>query len=129
MNIRNRMNAPRYRRDRIESFLLVSEKTTGSGNLSITLVEMEPGGFQHLHSHEQEQAYYVIEGEGILSVDDEERSVAEGDCIFIPSFARHGLKNTGSTPLTYVSASSPSFTRHECDGLWPLKSLGEAPAD
>jgi len=125
MNITNRAAAPRYSRDGIESFLLVSRKTTGSGNLSVTLVEMEPGGFQHLHSHEQEQAYYIIEGEGTLSVNNEERRVTGGDCVFIPSFARHGLKNTGNTPLKYVSACSPSFTTRECEELWPLKSLSE----
>lgn len=122
MNIMNRKNAPRYKRDNIESFLLVSRKTTGSDKLSITLVEMEPGGFQHLHHHEQEQAYYILQGEGTMEIEDEKRRVAGGDCVFIPSFSRHGLENTGSMPLKYVSACSPSFTLKECDELWPLQN-------
>jgi mannose-6-phosphate isomerase-like protein (cupin superfamily) len=125
MKIINRKMSPRYKRDSIESFLLISGKTAGSGKLSITLVEMQPGGFQHIHNHEPEQVYYILHGEGIMNVDDEEQSVTGGDCIFIPSFSRHGLKNTGSVPLNYLSACSPPFTMKECDELWPLKSLEE----
>ena len=47
MNIMHRDKSPRYKRDNIESFLLVSKKTTHSENLTVTLVEMQPGGFEH----------------------------------------------------------------------------------
>lgn len=104
---------------------MISENTTGSKKLTITLVEMQPGGFQHIHDHEPEQIYYIIRGEGVMKVEEQERDVTGGDCIFIPSISRHGLKNTGSVPLEYVSACSPPFTLIECEDLWPLKSLEE----
>lgn len=49
MNVMRRGSAPRYKRDNIVSYLLVSELTGNSRNLIITLVEMEPGGVQHVH--------------------------------------------------------------------------------
>jgi len=125
MDIVKKASALRYKRDNITSYLLVSELTAGTRNLSITLVEMEPGGGQHIHSHEPEQMYYILEGNGIMTVDAEERSVQSGDCIFYTSFAKHGLKNTGETVLRYLSASPPSFTREQCQQLWPLPSLDE----
>ena len=123
MKIRKRNNSPRYKRDKIESFLLISKNTTGSNNLSITLVEMQPGGFQHIHSHEPEQIYYILDGKGKMTIDNEEQEVNTGDCIFIPSFSKHGLINTGNTILKYISAASPSFTSKECEKLWPLPSI------
>ena len=123
MNIRKRENSPRYKRDNIESFLLVSKKTTNSDKLSVTLVEMQPNGFQHVHSHEPEQMYYILEGTGTLTIDNEEMQVQQGDCVYIPSNSKHGLTNTGNKVLKYLSAASPSFTPEECDEFWPLQNL------
>ncbi len=125
MKIAKRELSPRYKRDKTESFLLASSKTTDSKNLCVTLVEMEPGGFQHVHSHKPEQVYYILEGEGLMTVGADECAVKAGDCIFIPSQAKHGLKNIKETMLKYVSAASPSFTVEECEEFWPLASLSE----
>ena len=125
MIIKKRENSPRYQRDQIESFLLVSKKTTNANNLSITLVEMQPGGFQYIHSHKPEQMYYILEGSGIMTIDSSQKQVGAGDCIFIPSLSGHGLRNTGNTVLKYLSAASSSFTMEECEDLWPLKSIEE----
>jgi mannose-6-phosphate isomerase-like protein (cupin superfamily) len=120
MHIRRQNGSPRYQRIGITSYLLVSEKTCGAEKLATTIVEMEPGGFQHLHSHEPEQMYYILEGQGLMCVDGEEGPVQAGDCIFFPSFAEHGLKNTGEGVLRYLSAASPSFTLAQCEEWWPL---------
>jgi mannose-6-phosphate isomerase-like protein (cupin superfamily) len=118
-------SSPRYKRNDITSYLLVSEDTCNSKNLTITMVEMEPGGIQHVHSHEPEQMYYVMEGSGLMTVNDEQQRVEAGDCIFFSSLSRHGLENTGGTVLRYLSAASPSFKKEESRKLWPLESVDE----
>ena len=125
MNILRRDSSPRYKRDSITSHLLVSALTCSAENLTITLVEMEPGGFQHVHYHNPEQMYYILEGAGIMTVDDEREPVKAGDCIYFPSRAKHGLENTGGTVLRYLSAASPSFTEEQCRNAWPLPSEDE----
>jgi mannose-6-phosphate isomerase-like protein (cupin superfamily) len=121
-------NSPRYKRDGITSYLLISERTCRSENLSVTLVDMEPGGIQMSHKHEPEQTYTILEGSGIMHIAGEDQKVGVGDCIFIPSWAEHGLKNTGADKLRYLSASSPSFTRVQCKDWWPLPSLEKVEA-
>ena len=116
---------PRYKRDNITSTLLVSVLTTDAKNLTVTLVEMEPEGIQRVHSHEQEQMYYILEGEGEMTVGNETKEVQKDDSIFFQSKTSHGLKNTGNTILRYLSAASPSFTVQECQDLWPLPSIKE----
>jgi mannose-6-phosphate isomerase-like protein (cupin superfamily) len=125
MHILRKNGAPRYERDHITSHLLVSALTCDAENLAITLVEMEPGGVQHVHSHAPEQMYYILEGSGMMTVGNERRQVKVGDCVYYPPFAEHGLENTGGTVLRYLSAASPSFTAEECGRLWPLPSLDE----
>jgi len=129
MDILGRETAPRYKRDDVTSYLLVSERTTGSQKLTVTLVEMAPGGIQHLHAHEPEQAYYILEGRGTMTVDGERKTVQAGDSIFFDSFAEHGLENTGDGTLRYLSTASPSFTAEESERLWPLPSLREGSDD
>jgi len=116
---------PRYKRDNITSALLVSTLTTDAKNLTVSIVEMEPEGVQHVHSHEPEQMYFILEGTGEMTVGNDTRDVQKGDCIFFHSNAPHGLKNTGKAILRYLSAASPSFTVKECQDLWPLPSLKE----
>jgi mannose-6-phosphate isomerase-like protein (cupin superfamily) len=124
MRISKRAAAPRYRRDGVVSYLLVS-KLTGAADLAVTLVEMEPGGVQAPHAHDPEQMYYILEGTGIMTVGGERETVGPGDCIYYPPNTVHGLENTGGTVLRYLSAASPSFTEEQCRRLWPLPALEE----
>jgi mannose-6-phosphate isomerase-like protein (cupin superfamily) len=125
MNVMKKTSVPRYKRDNITSYLLVSEITGGSKNLTITLVEMEPGGVQHLHSHMPEQMYYILEGKGLMTIDSEQQVIEAGDCVFFSSFSEHSLKNIENSILRYLSAASPSFNSEECMEFWPLKSISE----
>ena len=121
MQVRSKQKAPRYERHGIVAHLLVSEWTTKAQFLTTTLVEMSPGGTQQPHSHEAEQCYFILEGEGRMTVGDERQLVTSGDCIFIPSNETHGLENTGRSGLRYFSAAAPSFGGVEAlKRLWPL---------
>jgi mannose-6-phosphate isomerase-like protein (cupin superfamily) len=126
MHVMTPNKSPRYQRDGITSYLLISARTCGSQKLSVTLVEMEPEGFQNIHKHEPEQTYTILEGSGSMSVYGEQRPVGPGDCVFIPSWAEHGLQNTDGTSLKYLSACSPSFTMQQCTDWWPLPSMEES---
>ena len=123
MMILRKDTAPRYiREEGITSYLLASPRTSNGEHLTTTLVEIKPGGKQGLHSHAPEQIYFILEGKGMMTVSDEQAIVNAGDCIFIPSGAPHGLKNTNESLLRYFSAAAPSFNREELESFWPLKS-------
>ncbi len=122
MDISRKRTALRYERDGIVSYLLVSIVTTGSEHLTTSLVEVSPGGRQHVHSHDPEQCYYILEGEGLMTIGDETERVGARDCVFIPSNESHGLENVGDTILKYFSAAAPSFGRENLLTMWPLRS-------
>jgi mannose-6-phosphate isomerase-like protein (cupin superfamily) len=123
MNILKRETAPRYRRSEgITSFLLASPRTCGAGHLTTTLVEIEPGGRQRIHQHAPEQVYFILAGTGEMTVADESRTVAPGDCVFVPSGSSHGIVNRGEGVLRYFSAAAPAFASEDLTALWPMTS-------
>ncbi len=129
MTILKKNRAPRYiRKEGITSYLLASPRTSNAEYLITTVVEIKPSGEQRLHSHVPEQVYYILEGTGLMVVDDEKARVEAGDCIFIPSGAPHGLKNDGEGILKYFSAAAPSFDSEQLKKFWPLVSEADAEA-
>jgi mannose-6-phosphate isomerase-like protein (cupin superfamily) len=120
-------SAPRYVRDEgIVSYLLASPLTCDSEHLTVSVVDIQPGGKQRIHNHEPEQVYFIITGGGLMRVAEDEARVGSGDCIFIPSWAKHGLENDGDIALRYFSAAAPSFDREQLKELWPLESKQRA---
>lgn len=52
----------------------------------------------HKHSG-NEEVYYIIEGDGLMTVDGEKKIVGPGDAVITHSGSSHGLKNIGDTDL------------------------------
>jgi mannose-6-phosphate isomerase-like protein (cupin superfamily) len=60
---------------------------------------LEPLAPVKLHRHAPAEIYFILEGEGIVSIDGVETKVGPNDGVFIPSNALHGVMNSGSVPL------------------------------
>jgi mannose-6-phosphate isomerase-like protein (cupin superfamily) len=86
----------------------------GARNLSVTWVDVPPGAEQRSHSHEDsEQVYVIVRGRGRMYVAGDEEEVGEGDLVFIPPATDHGITNSSSEPLVYVTAASPPVSMEE----------------
>ena len=59
------------------------------------------------HSHVYDEVIYVLEGEGVLHSDGEDRPVSAGSCIHLPPFFVHSLENSGDTPMRIVATFHP----------------------
>ncbi len=97
----------------VNSHILLDKSQVKEANMLITWVEVSQQGGQELHSHEAEQAYIIIQGTGIMIIGDEEKCIHEGDIAYVPSNAKHGIRNTGDDRLIYISAATPSFDVNE----------------
>lgn len=72
-------------------------------DLKISVVSVRPGEEIHTHLHEGgEQFYYVLEGEGVLSLGDEVHQLRPGMAVVIPPHLAHGVQNPSTTPLQYL---------------------------
>lgn len=74
----------------------------GAKNFAMRLFEMEPGGFSPFHSHDWEHEVFILEGEGVVVAEGEERRFRGGDVIFIPANEKHHFKNTGKETLKFL---------------------------
>lgn len=61
---------------------------------------LPPGASIGEHRHDgDEEFYYILEGSGEMTLDDETVAVQAGDFCFTRSGHRHSLRNTGTLPL------------------------------
>ena len=78
----------------------ISGDITSSSQMSAGLAELEPRHGELVpHRHAQPEIYHIIEGTGILTLEDVEQSVSVGTCIYIPGDVRHGIRNESETVL------------------------------
>lgn len=73
---------------------LLSSDITPTDSMCAGIAEVVPGGgAKQLHRHAEPEIYYILEGTGILTIDQVETVVTAGATIFIPGDAEHGLRN------------------------------------
>jgi len=63
----------------------------------LTLFEHSTIG-EHPHA-DDEELFYIVEGEGVMTIEGEEQTVGPGDCILTQSGSSHGLRNEGKGAL------------------------------
>ena len=95
------------------SWLLVSEKTVGSQNLSMGVNETYPGGMvpEHKHDHEEEVMFFLA-GRGTFVTEDREIPLEPGVCVYNPPGGLHKIINTGDEVLRFVWIYSPQLAGH-----------------
>ncbi len=101
-------------------------------NFSFGYVVLEPhGGQVPWHNQEQEEVYFIVEGEGEMCLGEERQSIKSGQCVYIPSTVFHQLTNKGSTPMimlyVYGPAGDVAHWKQELEGTLPQAGI-EAPS-
>ena len=71
------------------------DQEMGATNFFMRLFEIESGGFTPLHLHDWEHEVFILEGEGIVVSEYEEKLFREGDVVFISPNEKHQFRNIG----------------------------------
>jgi mannose-6-phosphate isomerase-like protein (cupin superfamily) len=72
------------------------------------LVGVIPPGRAPLHSHTYDEIVYVIEGDGILHMNEGESPLGPGSCVHLPPLHEHSLENTGARPMRVLGVFHPA---------------------
>lgn len=73
---------------------LISAPQTATDSLTVGVAVCPPKhGRLCPHRHTQPEVYHIISGRGIMQIDDQEHEVTVGSVVYIPSNAKHGLRN------------------------------------
>ncbi len=105
----------------LTSWMLISPQSSSAQRLSIQISEIPVASEQPVHKHGPEQCYYIIKGKGRMIIEEDSIEVTVGDAVYIPSNSKHGIINTGSVVLEYLTANSPAFDKEYEDALWPAE--------
>ncbi|MFO0585382.1 MAG: cupin domain-containing protein [Anaeromyxobacter sp.] len=79
-------------------------QAAGLTRLGVSLAWLPPGKESyayHLH-HREEEWMYLLEGEGVVDVDDREVAVGPGDFLGFPPGVAHLVRNTGAGDLRFL---------------------------
>lgn len=88
---------------------LVGPDNAGSKRLDFRISRYAPMAYVEEHVHKvQEQVYYVLEGEGILTLDGERHLMRPHDYVYVPPGVRHSFTNTGTNGLVFLVVTTPA---------------------
>ncbi len=83
-------------------------KLLASGeNVSLSLLQAEPGTSFEIHDHEEEELSYIVQGKGIMTIEEESYDIEAPYVIKVPPHVRHGLTVIGTETLLKLNAHSP----------------------
>ncbi len=81
---------------------LISGDKMASDGISCGIAELsEKESSLHLHQHAIPEVYYILQGKGIMPIDDKIFEVSTGSTIYIPNNALHQITNTSKKPLRF----------------------------
>ena len=89
--------------DGLAKGVLVGE-AHGASNLALRRFILDPGATVPKHTNEIEHEQYVLAGEYVVGIDDEEYTVSPGDSLFIPAGTVHWYRNAGDEPGAFICA-------------------------
>ena len=88
---------------------LAGPETVGSSRVDFRISRYAPMAYVQEHQHQiQEQVYYVLEGEGLLTLDDESHLMRPNDYVYVPPGVRHSFTNTGLNGLVFLVITTPA---------------------
>ena len=79
-----------------------------SRNVGVTMLYVPPHGTVAFGSHEPEEVYAVLEGEGVMHFTKGPRPIKRGDFIYLPAWCEHGIDNTGIEQMVVMVITSPT---------------------
>lgn len=93
---------------------LVDPGNSGSRRIDFRISRYAPAAYVEEHVHRvQEQIYYVLDGEGLLTLDDASHLMRAHDYVYVPAGVRHSFTNTGLQGLVFLVITTPASDEPE----------------
>jgi len=80
------------------------DEADGAPNFAVRRFVLDPGAEVPEHTNAVEHEQYVLEGEYVVGLGDEEHTVSAGDTLFIPAGVVHWYRNEGDECGAFICA-------------------------
>jgi len=82
---------------------------TGSGDLIVVRVDVEPGGGHPFHLHPQmDEVIYILAGSAEQWIEKDKKHLQAGESVFIPKKMVHATFNAGDESLSFLAILGPA---------------------
>jgi mannose-6-phosphate isomerase-like protein (cupin superfamily) len=65
------------------------------------------------HRLKTSEVYYILEGQGVMHIDDERSPVTQGQAVYIPPGAAQSITNTGTCDLKFLCIVDPAWRKED----------------
>jgi len=94
---------------------------------SLAHAVVKPGARTKPHRLKNSEVYYILEGRGLMHIEQETAEVSAGQAVYIPPFHIQFIENTGATELAFLCIVDPAW-KPEDEEVLPDRRPGPARA-
>jgi mannose-6-phosphate isomerase-like protein (cupin superfamily) len=80
---------------------------------SLAHARVEAGKTSFRHRLKTSEVYYILEGQGIMHIGEEEREVLPGDAVYIPPMEWQFIHNPGPGELVFLCIVDPAWRKED----------------
>jgi len=80
---------------------------------SIAHAVVKPGKKTLWHRMKASEVYYILQGNGLMHIDDETKEVESGHVIYIPPNSKQRISNTGNQDLIFLCIADPAWRKED----------------
>lgn len=91
--------------------ILHPEKADLQIRYSLAHAVVKPGDTTWKHRLKTSEVYYILEGEGVMHIDNESAPVRAGSTIYIPPMATQCIHNSGKRDLVFICIVDPAWRK------------------
>ena len=93
--------------------LLHPDKQNLELHYSLAHATLKNGETSTPHKLKTSEVYYIIEGEGVMHINNETKKVCSGQVIYIPPNAIQYIESTGKLPLKFLCIVDPAWKKED----------------
>ena len=88
------------------TFFVIQENTS----YKIKRIEVDPGKrLSYQYHNKRSEVWVIIQGNGVITLNDEPRNYSVGDTILIPQGMKHRIENRGTETTIFIEVQTGSY--------------------
>ena len=73
-------------------------------------IEVDPGGrLSYQYHHKRSEAWTVVEGTGIITLDGQNKKYSKGETILIPQGVKHRIENNSDQKVVFIEVQTGTY--------------------
>ena len=87
--------------------------TNNTIRYSLAHCTIKPGNNSKPHKMKTSEIYYILQGNGIMHIEEEEKLVKKNETIFVPPMSRQFIENNGEIDLILLCIVDPAWKQED----------------